>query len=303
MNVATRGHAQSSLQASGEIGDDVPEHIIGHDDVELARVAHHLHAERVHVHVFGLDLRIFTAHFFEYSLPQAPGVSHGVRLVAHEHPFAMAAVELCRAFRILKCVADYAFHSFTGIDILLHCDLIQRAFLKYSTRIGVSAFGIFADHNEVDVLGFDAFERAQRGIEQAHRTHVGIEIHFEAHAQQDFFGVNVRGDARIAKGTYEDRVEVTLQHSETFRRDGDTVCKVTVGTPVKLRDFDVRARSGNDLDRFGDYFFPDAVSRNNGDSLLQSHGRKGNTVSARFASEWRTRNFQITVPLEFRVVA
>ena len=51
MNIAAGGHAQAALQSGGEVGDDVAEHVIGHDHVEGPRIAHHLHAERVHVHV------------------------------------------------------------------------------------------------------------------------------------------------------------------------------------------------------------------------------------------------------------
>src|SRR5580700_4365216 len=114
MNVATGGHAQPALQAGGEIGDNVAEHIVGDDDIELAGVAHYLHAERVHVHVFRLELRIFGAHVFKHTLPQASSMGHGVRLVAHEYSLAWAAVEFWMAFGVFKCVADYSFHAFAS---------------------------------------------------------------------------------------------------------------------------------------------------------------------------------------------
>ena len=58
MQIATRGHPQAALQAGAEIGNDVAEHIVGDDDIKDTRVAHHLGAERVHVHVLRLDLWI-----------------------------------------------------------------------------------------------------------------------------------------------------------------------------------------------------------------------------------------------------
>ena len=82
MNISAGGHAQAALQSGGEVGDDVAEHIIGHDYIERARVAHHLHAESVHVHVLRRDLGMLSAYFFEDALPQAAGVGHGIRLVA-----------------------------------------------------------------------------------------------------------------------------------------------------------------------------------------------------------------------------
>src|ERR1700674_4621216 len=274
MNVSAGGHAQPALQAGGEIGDDVAEHVIRDHDVELPRIAHHLHAERVHVHVLGLDLGILAAHFLEHPLPKPSRMGHGVGLVTHEHALARAAIELRVAFGVFEGIADYAFHALASIDVLLHRDLIRCALFEYSSRIGVNALGIFANHHEVDVLGLDAFEGAQRGIEQAHWTHVSVEIHFEAHAQQDLFGMNIRGDARIAEGAPQDSIEVALQHGEAVGWDGDAVCQIAVSAPIKLGCFDIRAGGSNDLDRFRDDFFPDAVSGNNGDTFLETHGKK-----------------------------
>ena len=42
MQVARGGHAQAALQAGREVGDDVPEHVRGHDHLELPRIAHEL---------------------------------------------------------------------------------------------------------------------------------------------------------------------------------------------------------------------------------------------------------------------
>ena len=95
--------------------------------------------------------------------------------------------------------------------------------------------------------------------------------------------MNVRGDTRIAKGTYQNRIEIAFQHGEATGRDSDAVRQITICAPVKLRDFDVGATSSNDLDRFRDDFFADAVSGNNGDTFLQAHDGKGNTVRARIA--------------------
>ena len=68
-------------------------------------------------------------------------------------------------------------------------------------------------------LGSMPFSGHSAASKQAHRADVGVQIHFEAHAQQDFFGVNVRGDTRIAKGTYQNRIEIAFQHGEATGRD------------------------------------------------------------------------------------
>ena len=57
MDVARGGHAQAALQAGGEVGDDVAEHVRGDDHLELPRVAHELQGQVVDVEVARLDLR------------------------------------------------------------------------------------------------------------------------------------------------------------------------------------------------------------------------------------------------------
>src|SRR5436305_14369979 len=92
MNVSTRSHAETSLQAGGKVSDNVAENIIGNDHVKLPRVADHLRAKSVHVHVFSFNLRIFGTDFFEHALPEAPGIGHGIGFVAHENAIARSTV-------------------------------------------------------------------------------------------------------------------------------------------------------------------------------------------------------------------
>ena len=77
--------------------------------------------------------------------------------IAHEHALARAAVQFWVAFGVFEGIADYPFHAFPRVDVFLHRDLVRRALFEYASGIGVNAFGIFADHNEVDVPGLDAF--------------------------------------------------------------------------------------------------------------------------------------------------
>src|SRR5216684_2924764 len=123
MNISAGGHAQPALQSGSEIRDDVAEHVVSYDHIEHARIAHHLHRERVHVHVFGGDLGIFLTYFLEHALPQAAGVGHDVGLVAHEYSAAWRAVLLFVALTIFEGMADHVFHAFASVDILLHRDL------------------------------------------------------------------------------------------------------------------------------------------------------------------------------------
>src|SRR5689334_22300654 len=94
MNIAACRHPKASLKRGGKIRDDVAEHIVGDDHIKLPRVADHLHAKRIHVHMLRPDVRILSTDFFEYTLPQPPGVSHSIRLVTHQHFATRGTVEL-----------------------------------------------------------------------------------------------------------------------------------------------------------------------------------------------------------------
>jgi folate-binding protein YgfZ len=293
MNIPAGRHAQPSLQSGREIGDDVPEHVVGDDHVELARVAHHLHAERVDVHVLRGNFWKLRAHFFENALPQPTGVGHGIGFVAHQNFTARGAVELRMICAVLKCIADDALHAFARIDILLRGDLVGSSLLEYAASVGINAFGIFAKHDKVHILGLDSFQWAQRRVKQSHRTHVGIEIHLEAHAEQNFFGMNVGLDPRITKSPYEDRIEVAGQHGEAIGRNGCAIAQIAVRSPIEVSEFDRSARGLNHAHSQRDDFLADAVSRDDGDALfcafffctfffcaiLYVHGRKGNTIA------------------------
>ena len=97
--------------------------------------------------------------------------------------------------------------------------------------------------DKIDVLRLDAFQRTERRIQQAHRANVGVQVHLEAHAEQNFFGVDVGLDAGIAESADQDGVEVARQHGEAIGRDGGLVAQITIGTPVEFGQFNRRART------------------------------------------------------------
>ena len=169
---------------------------------------------------------------------------------------------------ILERVADNPLDALARVDVFLNRDLIGRALLEDSARIGVHAFRVFADHDEIHILRLDAFQRTQRRIEQAHWPHVGVEIHLEAHAEQDLFGVDVGLDAGIAEGAGENRIEVTAKHGEAVGRDGHSVAEIAIGAPVEFAHFDVSSRCPDHFESLGDYFLADSVSGDHGDAFL-----------------------------------
>src|SRR5579862_4998282 len=283
MDISTGGHAKAALQAGGKVGDDVAEHIVGHDYIELPRIADHLGTEGIHVHVLRCDLRILTADFLEHSLPQSSRVGHGIRFVAQEDAFARGAVPLLVAFAIFEGVADDSLNAFAGVDVFLHRDLIRRTLLEDATRVDVDPFGVFAHDYEIQVLGLDSFQRAERRIQQPNRAHVGVQVHLEAHAQKDFPGVDVRGHSRIAECAEKDGVEIAFQHGKAVGRDGDAVRQVAIGAPVKMGQLDVGARSLDDVYGLSNDLGADTVPGDNSDSLLLAHGLEDYQVEPRLS--------------------
>ena len=217
------------------------------------------------------------------ALPQASGVGHGIRLVAHQDFVARRAIEFGVLFAVLEGVADDSLDSLARVDVLLRRDLVGRSLLEDAARVGVNALGVLADHDEVHVLGPDAFQRAERGIQQPHRSHVGVEVHLEAHAEQDFLGMDVRLDPGIAEGADKNRVEVAAQHGEAIGWHRGLVAQVAVGAPVEVAEFHGGPRGLDGLDCLRNHFLADTVSGDDGDTLsaflFRVHGRKVNTIA------------------------
>src|SRR5271165_5608311 len=267
-NVAAGSHAETALERGGQVGDDVAKHVVGDDHVERARFAYHLQAERVHKHVLRLDFGKFFRDLLEHALPQTAGKSHDVGLVRHQH--LLAAVRA----RILEGEADDAFHAATRVDVLLCGDFVGGPQLEVAAHIGVHTLGVLPDDRKVDVASCDVLQRAQRSVEQAYGTDIGVKVHLEAHAQQDFFGVDVGGHARIAQRADEDGVEIAGQHLEAVGWNRAAVRKVAVRAPVEAGELHWRAAGTDHFDGVGDHFLADAIPGNNCNALVLRHGRR-----------------------------
>ena len=76
--------------------------------------------------------------------------------------------------------------------------------------------------------------------------------------------MNVRRNAGIADGTYEDRVEIAGEHCKTISLDSGAVFKVTVRAPIEVREFEWHAGGFKDPYGLGYRLFAYAVSGNDG---------------------------------------
>src|SRR5215470_16908405 len=139
MDIPRGGQAKPAGELCTEVADNVPEQIAGHDDIELPRIANHLHRQGVYIKVARLDFGVLLPDFLEDALPQIVCKGHGVRLVTHAHslqPFLP---------RVVEGMADDALHTFTGIDVLLNRNLVGSPLLKKAAHTDVKPFGVFAE--------------------------------------------------------------------------------------------------------------------------------------------------------------
>src|SRR6266403_1138535 len=144
------------------------------------------------------------------------------------------AVDLLIIGAVLKRVADDALDTLARVDVFLDRNFVRRSLLEDASEVTVNALGVLANHHAIEVVWFDAFERAKRRIHQTHRPDIGVQVHLAAHAAEDFFGVNVRRHARIAECSDQDGVEIPGQGSEAICRDRNFVGEIAVGSPVEV---------------------------------------------------------------------
>src|SRR6185312_10493024 len=263
MDVARRRHAETALEGRTEVGHDVAEQVVGDDDLELPRVEHHVHRQRVDVIVRRLDSRVLRRDFLEHALPQRVPLLHGVALVGHAH--------LREATRLgeLKGVPDDAVDALEGVQLFLDRDFVLGARLEAAADAHVEPFRVLAEDDEVHVLRTAAFQRTQALVEQLDGPVVDVEVQLEARAEQDVAGVAIVGHARIAERADEDRVEAA-QCVVAVLRDGDARLQEVIGAPRQMLEFELPAEhlagARQHLHRFRGDFFSDSITRNYRDS-------------------------------------
>ena len=146
MNVSRRCKAKPACKLRTQVTDDVAEEVAGHDDVELARVAHDFHRQRVNVQVVRIDIRILPADLLKNPLPEVMGESHCVGFVAHADPLQAVLA------RVFKGKADDALHPFAGVHVFLNGNLVRCIFLEKPTNANVKALRVFAEDHHANVF-------------------------------------------------------------------------------------------------------------------------------------------------------
>src|SRR5439155_15296066 len=81
----------------------------------------------------------------------------------------------------------------------------------------VLSLRVLAEDDEVDRAGIA--QRRQVRMQQLHRPEIDVQIELESQTQENVAGMLIAGDARIAEGAEEDRIDVVAQMTKTgFRQ-------------------------------------------------------------------------------------
>jgi len=88
-------------------------------------------------------------------------MGHGIRFVAEQNASAGGTIELFVPLTVVEGEADDALDAFSSVDVLLDCNLVFGSLLEDAAGVGIDAFSVLAQNDEIDVFRFDALERTE----------------------------------------------------------------------------------------------------------------------------------------------
>ena len=189
-SLAQRGgryHTDAAGDLAGLIGENIAEHVLGDDHVELGGIFADLHGAVVHEHLAVFHFGVFGGQAMHHRTPQTAGIQH-VGLVH--------TGELLAAFHgRLKADATDPLDLMLRIGHGIHGHLLA-VFLVGLVLPEINTADEFPHHDEVDALGHDfRFQRTGSGQLRPDfgGTVVGIQAHARTQPQQPFFGALVPG--------------------------------------------------------------------------------------------------------------
>ena len=185
-----RDHADGTGDHGSLVGQDVAEHVLGDDDVELGRILHDLHGAVVHEHLAVFHVGVLGLQAVHHTAPQAAGVQH----VCLVHAAQLLAALLGGLKADAADALDLVLGVGHGVDGLLLA-VFQRVSLVIAE---VHAADELTHDDEVDALRHDlrlqGAGRGQLGPDLG-RAVVGVQAHAGAQAQQALFRALLPGQA------------------------------------------------------------------------------------------------------------
>ena len=186
--VRGRREAKSADQRGGEVADDVPVHVRGHDDLELLGLLDELVSTVVDDDVLRLDSRILLTHLLEGTFERPLGELHDVGFRRAVDAFAsLGDGELERQ-------PDDLLAALVRDELEALCNPRGLHVLD----AGVEVLDVFADDHEIDAA---AAVRRRHARELAHRSDVAVGLEQLA-----------EGDVRALLAETDRRFQGALQH-------------------------------------------------------------------------------------------
>src|SRR5438132_3189985 len=265
MDISRSRHSESALQCRRQVGDDIAEHVVGHNHLKIFGLANHKQTKRIYIKVAGLNPRVPGGGLLEAALPQVSGIGQHIRFVAHaDRRFPVVA-------RIIESVFNDAVHALAGVDLYLVRHFIGSSLLEDTAGIHVSALGVLTDDGKVHVVNPHSLEWAQALVEQTHRPDVRVQIQTESQREQDLGGMTLIRDTRIAHRSEQNRLEILAKHFKRARWQRNAFFQVFLSAPIELDEFQPRAEYFIDTTQHAHGLAsdvnPDPVSGNYCDSL------------------------------------
>ena len=205
--VAQRGgrdHADGAGDHGSLVRQDVAEHVLGNDHVELGGVLDDLHGAVVHEHLAVFHIRVFGLQAVHHASPQAAGVQN----VCLVHAAQLFAALACGLEADAADALDLVLRVGHGVDGLL---------LAAGEGVGLVIAKVYAadqltHDDEIDALchdlGLQGAGRSQLGPDLG-RAVVGVQAHACTQAQQTLLRALLTGQALplgAAHGTQQDAV-------------------------------------------------------------------------------------------------
>ncbi len=278
VDVAAGGDAHAALDDAAEVGDDVAEHVRGDDHVVELGVLDDPHAAGVDVVVVFFDVGIFLADLLERAPPEVVA-EDDVRFGDERDLLAFGVVALLAE---LEGVTNATLASAAGVESGLRGDFVRRAFVQKALDAAVEVLGVFADDDEVDVVGAFVFEGRLDAGKKFHRAEVDVLVEAEAEVEEELAFEDAGGDIGVADGAEEDGVELA-KLVEAVVGERAAGFEVAVAGPIEVGELEANVLLLGDslqyFDAFGGDFRAGAVSADDGDFVSFGHeGAFGKSV-------------------------
>ena len=226
---------------------------------------HELRGQDVDVELIHLDLGEALPHLGHPLIPVGHGDGDSVGLGGRGQ---LAAAPLS----LFEGEAQDPVDAGPGHHRLLDDGLAVGALEHLAADAGVLAFGVLADHQEVDVTGLAAAQRAGDPGQQLHRAQVDVLVEAAAELQQRVpQGDVVRDDVGPAHCAEVDRVEAAQHLEPVLGQHPAVLGPVLGGGEVELLGLQTEpealGRPAQDLQAFRHHLSADPVSCDHGDAV------------------------------------